>query len=45
MAKMGMVYEFIKMVKLLFKDVAKTIYLNECITKSFKIKSGLGKGA
>jgi hypothetical protein len=27
-AKMGMVQEFIKMVKLLFKDVAKEIYLN-----------------
>jgi hypothetical protein len=27
-AKMGMVQDFIKMVKLLFKDVAKTIYLN-----------------
>jgi len=27
-AKMGMVQEFIKMVKLLFKDVAKAIYLN-----------------
>ncbi len=45
MAKMGMVQEFIKMVKLLFKDVAKAIYLNGCITKLFKIKSGLSKGA
>jgi hypothetical protein len=32
------------MVKL-FKDVAKAIFLNGCITKSFKIESGLGKGA
>jgi hypothetical protein len=41
MTMMGMVQEFIKMVKLLFKDVAKTIYLNRCITKSFKIESGV----
>jgi hypothetical protein len=44
MAKMGMVQEFIKMVKL-FKDVKKVVYLNGCITKLFKIESGLGKGA
>jgi hypothetical protein len=44
MAKMGMVQEFIKMVKL-FNDATKAVYLNRCITKSFKIESGLGKGA
>ncbi len=42
---MKMVQEFIKMVKVLFKDAAKAIYLNECITKLFKIESGLSKGA
>jgi hypothetical protein len=45
MAKMGMVQEFIKMVKMLFKDVTKIVCLNRCITKLFKIQSGLGKGA
>jgi hypothetical protein len=44
MAKTGMVQEFIKMVKL-FNDAAKAIFLNMCITKSFKIESGLSKGA
>jgi hypothetical protein len=44
MAKTGMVQEFIKMVKL-FNDAAKAVSLNRCITKSFKIESGLGKGA
>ncbi len=34
MATMGMVQEFIKMVKLLFKDAATIVYLNTCITKS-----------
>ncbi len=34
---MGMVQEFIKMVKLL-KDAITTICLNGCITKSFKIE-------
>jgi hypothetical protein len=43
MAKMGMVHGFIKMVKL-FEDAAKIIFLNGCITKSFKIECGLGKG-
>jgi hypothetical protein len=42
MAKMGMVQEFNKMVKSLFKYATKAIYLNGCITKSFKIVS---KGA
>jgi hypothetical protein len=45
MVKMKMVQEFIKMVKVLFKDAAKAIYLNGCITKLFKIESGLNKGA
>jgi hypothetical protein len=44
MAKMGMVQEFIKMVKI-FKDARKVIYLNGCIIKSFKIESGSGKVA
>jgi hypothetical protein len=44
MAKMGMVQEFIKMVKL-FKDARKVVSLNGCITKSFKTESGLGKVA
>jgi hypothetical protein len=33
MANMGMAQEFIKMVKLLFKDDATMVYLNGCITK------------
>jgi len=33
MANMGMAKEFIKMLKLLFKDVATIVYLNMCITK------------
>jgi hypothetical protein len=44
MAKMGMAQEFIKMVKLLFKDAITTICLNGCITKSFKIKREVRHG-
>jgi hypothetical protein len=44
MAKMGMLQEFIKMVKLLFKDTIAIICLNGCITKSFKIEVEVRQG-
>jgi hypothetical protein len=44
MEKMGMFKEFIKMVKLLFKDVVIVVCLNGCITKSFKIERGVRQG-
>jgi len=41
MANMGMAQEFIKMVKILFKDVTTTVYLNGCFTKLGGLRRGV----
>ncbi len=39
--KVGMVVEFVAMVKLMFQDVEVVVYLNGRIIKAFKIKKDI----
>jgi hypothetical protein len=42
--KMGMVVEFINIVKVLFQDMEATICINGGITSSFKVERGVRQG-